>query len=165
MISQKLQDAINVQINAERSSAQLYLGMSLYCEEKSFKGFAKWLKIQAQEETRHAEKLIELTLDRKGKVELKGISAPPMEYSSITQVFEQSLVHEKSITHKLNALFEQARSEKDHATEIALQWFITEQIEEEAQLNQLLDHLHAIGEQGGGIWYLDSKIGKRDPNS
>lgn len=161
MISKTMQDALNAQINAEQYSAQLYLAMSAHCDGKSFKGFASWLKVQAAEETAHAAKLIDFLLDRGGKLELKPIAAPPTEFGGIIQVFEQTLAHEKGITAKINALFELARSEKDYASEITLQWYVTEQVEEEANVGQVVDHLRAVGDQGGGIWYLDSKMGKR----
>lgn len=161
MISKTMQDALNAQINAEQYSAQLYLAMSAHCEGKSFKGFANWLKVQASEETAHAAKLIDFLLDRGGKLELQPIAAPPTEFGAIIQVFEQTLAHEKGITAKINALFELARNEKDYASEITLQWYVTEQVEEEASVGQIVDHLRAVGDQGGGIWYLDSKMGKR----
>ena len=161
MISPTMQNALNEQINLEQASAQLYLAMSAHCEGKSFKGFAHWLRLQAAEETTHAMKLIDFLLDRGGRLELKTIPAPPTEFGGIIQVFEQTLAHEKGITAKINALFELARSEKDYASEITLQWYVSEQVEEEASVGQIVDHLHAIGDQGGAIWYLDSKMGKR----
>jgi len=161
MISKTMQDALNAQINSEQASAQLYLAMSAHCEGKSFKGFATWLMVQASEETAHAMKLITFLLDRGGKLELKPILAPPTDFGGIIQVFEQTLAHEKGITSKINALFELARNEKDYASEITLQWYVTEQVEEEANVGQIVEHLRAVGDQGGGIWYLDSKMGKR----
>jgi len=161
MISKTMQDALNAQINSEQASAQLYLAMSAHCEGKSFKGFANWLMVQASEETAHAMKLITFLLDRGGKLELKPILAPPTDFGGIIQVFEQTLAHEKGITSKINALFELARNEKDYASEITLQWYVTEQVEEEANVGQIVEHLRAVGDQGGGIWYLDSKMGKR----
>ncbi len=161
MISKTMQDALNAQINSEQASAQLYLAMSAHCEGKSFKGFANWLMVQASEETAHAMKLITFLLDRGGKLELKPIVAPPTDFGGIIQVFEQTLAHEKGITSKINALFELARNEKDYASEITLQWYVTEQVEEEANVGQIVEHLRAVGDQGGGIWYLDSKMGKR----
>lgn len=161
MISKSMQDALNAQINLEQSSAQLYLAMSAHCAGKSFKGFAQWLTVQASEETAHAAKLITFLLDRGGKLELQAIAAPPKEFGGVIQVFEQTLAHEKTITARISALFEQARQEKDYASEIALQWYVTEQVEEEAHVGEIVDHLRAVGDQGGGIWYLDSKMGKR----
>jgi ferritin len=161
MISKKVQDALNAQINVEQYSAQLYLAMSAHCEGKSFRGFATWLRIQSQEETNHAMKLAKFVLDRGGQLELGSITAPPASFGTITQVFEKVLAHEKENTAKIAGLFELSRTEKDYASEIALQWYVTEQVEEEATVSQILDQLKAVGEQGGGIWYLDSKLGKR----
>jgi len=161
MIGKKIQDALNAQITLEQYSAQLYLAMSAHCEGRSFRGFAHWLRVQAQEETKHAMKLVTFLLDRGGKLELGAISAPPADFGTVTQVFEKILEHEKSITVKIAALFELSRAEKDYASEITLQWYVTEQVEEEANVGQILDQLRAVGEQGGGIWYLDSKMGKR----
>jgi len=161
MIGKKIQDAINNQINLEQYSAQLYLAMSAHCEAKSFRGFAHWLRIQAQEETAHAMKLITFLLDRDGRLELGAIAAPPVEFGTVTQVFEKILEHEKKITAQIAALFELSRVEKDYASEITLQWYVTEQVEEESNVSQTLDQLRAVGELGGGIWYLDSKMGKR----
>jgi ferritin len=161
MIGKKIQDALNAQITLEQHSAQLYLAMSAHCEGRSFRGFAHWLRVQAQEETKHAMKLVEFVVDRGGRLALAAIAAPPSEFGGITQVFEQILEHEKGITGRINALFELSRAEKDYASEIALQWYVTEQIEEESNVGQILDQLKAVGEQGGGIWFLDSKMGKR----
>ena len=94
-------------------------------------------------------------------MELKALDAPPAEFGGVIQVFENILDHEKAITVRINALFELARAEKDYASEIALQWYVTEQVEEEARVGEIVDHLHAVGDQGGAIWYLDSKMGKR----
>lgn len=161
MISQTMQNALNAQINLEQYSAQLYLAMGAHCTGKSFKGFAQWLKVQAAEETAHAARLIDFVLDRGGRLELKALDAPPTEFGGVIQVFEQILAHEKAITVSINALFAQARHEKDHASEIALQWYVTEQVEEESRVGEIVDHLHAVGDQGGAIWYLDSRMGKR----
>ena len=161
MINKKIQDALDAQITLEQYSAQLYLAMSAHCEGRSFRGFAHWLRVQAQEETKHAMKLVTFLLDRGGRLELGAISAPPSDFGSVTQVFEKILEHEKSITVKIAGLFELSRAEKDYASEITLQWYVTEQVEEEANVGQIVDQLKAVGEQGGGIWYLDSKMGKR----
>ena len=161
MIGKKIQDAINAQINLEQYSAQLYLAMSAHCDRKSFRGFAHWLRVQAQEETAHALKLVAFILDRGGQLALRAIPAPPSEFGSVVQVFDKILEHEKTITGSISSLFELSRQEKDFASEITLQWYVTEQVEEEANVGQILDQLRAVGEQGGGIWYLDSKLGKR----
>jgi len=162
MISKTMQDSLNAQINLEQSSAQLYLAMSAHCEVASFRGFAHWLKVQAGEETAHALKLIDFLLDRGGQLSLRPIPAPPTEYGGVIDVFEKTLAHERGITTRINALFEQARTEKDYAAEVVLQWYVTEQVEEESQVGQIVDHLHAVGDKGGGIWYLDSRMAKRE---
>lgn len=161
MIGKKMEDALNTQINLEQYSAQLYLAMGAHCDGRSFRGFGHWLRVQAKEETKHAMKLVDFVLDRGAALRLAAIVAPPVDFGNMVQVFEKILEHEKAITAKINALFELARAEKDHASEIALQWYVTEQVEEEANVGQILDQLRAVGEQGGGIWYLDSKLGKR----
>jgi ferritin len=161
MLSKTMQDALNAQINLEQGSAQLYLSMSAHCEGASFRGFAHWLKLQAGEETKHALKLVDFVLARHGTLELRPIAAPPTDFGGVIDVFEKTLAHERVITGRINALFEQARAEKDWASEAALQWYVTEQVEEESQVQQIVDHLHAVGDKGGGIWFLDSRMAKR----
>ena len=161
MISQPMQDALNAQINAEQYSSQLYLAMGAQCELKSFRGFGHWLRVQAGEETTHAVKLMQFLLDRGGKPVLIAIPAPPTEFGGVIQVFEQALKHEQGNTARIHGLFQHARDERDLASEIALQWYVTEQVEEESTISQILDHLRAVGDKGGGIWYLDSRMAKR----
>ncbi|MBK9518248.1 MAG: ferritin [Anaeromyxobacter sp.] len=161
MISTSMQAALNAQINVEQYSAQLYLAMGAHCETLSFRGYAHWLRVQAGEETAHAVKLIDFLVNRGGRLELQSVQAPPRDFGGVVQVFEQVLAHEQAITTKISALFERARAEKDHASEITLQWYVTEQVEEESTVGQVVAHLHAVGDKGGGIWYLDSKMGKR----
>lgn len=162
MISQKLQDAINNQIQAELYSAYLYLSMSAYSESKNLAGFAHWLKLQYQEETGHALKLIDYLQERGGKVELKRIDAPPSEFGTPLEVFEQTLAHEEHVTSLINKLYEIAVEEKDYAAQIFLQWFITEQVEEEASASAVVERLKIIGDKSpGGILYLDKELGKR----
>lgn len=161
MISTTMQAALNAQINVEQYSAQLYLAMGAHCETSSFSGFAHWLRVQAGEETAHAVKLIDFLVDRGGRLELQPVQAPPAEFGGVIQVFEQVLAHEQGITGKISALFERARAERDHASEITLQWYVTEQVEEESNVGKIVAHLHAVGDKGGGIWYLDSRMAKR----
>lgn len=162
MIGQSIQDAINNQIGAEQFSSQLYLAMSAHCEGKSFRGFAHWLRVQAHEETKHAMKLVAFLLDRGGRLALASINGPPTEFGSTIQVFERALEHEQENTARINALFDLARQEKDYPCEVALQWYVTEQVEEEATVGRIVDQLKTMGEQGSGIWYLDSKLGERE---
>jgi ferritin len=161
MISKSMQDALNAQINAEQHSAQLYLSMSAAMEARSFRGFAKWLRVQASEETAHALKLVDFLLDRGGKLELQAIPAPATEFGGPLALFEAVQKHEQKVSALIHALFERARAEKDYASEITLQWYVTEQVEEESNVGQIVDRLRAIGDQGGAIWYLDKEMGKR----
>ncbi len=160
VIGKSLAEALNAQINAEQYSAQLYLAMSAFSDGRCFKGFAHWLRAQAGEETGHALKLMAYLLDRGGTPRLGAVAAPAAEFGGVIPLFEQVLAHEQAITAKIGALFELARAEKDFATEVALQWYVAEQVEEEATVHQLLEQLRAVGDKGGGIWYLDSKTGE-----
>jgi ferritin len=161
VIGRNLQDALNAQINAEQYSAQLYLAMSAFSDGKGFKGFGHWLRVQAGEETGHALRLMAYLLDRGGTPRLAAVAAPPGDFGGVILLFEQVLAHEQSVSARIGALFELARAEKDYASEVALQWYVAEQVEEEATVHQLLEQLRAVGDKGGGVWYLDSKLGKR----
>jgi ferritin len=161
MISKNMQSALNAQINREQYSAQLYVAMGAHLDTLNFKGFAHWLRVQAEEETAHALKLIDFVLDRRGVPALAAVPAPPSDFGGVIEVFEKVLRHEQEITGHIHSLFEAARSEKDYASEVTLQWYVTEQVEEENTVSQIVDHLHAVGDKGGGIWYLDHQMGKR----
>ncbi|HEY3424570.1 MAG TPA: ferritin [Negativicutes bacterium] len=161
MITQKMQNAINGQIQAEIHSAYLYLGMSTYCESKNLSGFAKWLRLQNQEETTHATKLIDYLLERGGTVSFKAIDAPPAEFGTPLEVFETVMAHEQHVTSLINKLYEVALAEKDFASQIFLQWFINEQVEEEASVSSVVERLKMVGEKSGGLLYIDKELGKR----
>lgn len=160
-ISKTLQDAFNDQITAELHSAQLYLAMSAYCAEKSFKGFSRWLRVQEQEESAHGHKLLDYLLDRGGRVELGAMAACPSEFGSILDVFKAALKHEQTITARIGALYEKAVAEKDVAAQIFLQWFVNEQVEEEANAQEIVDKLTMIGDKSSAALYLDKEYGKR----
>jgi len=161
MMNKKMADAINAQIQAELYSAYLYLSMSADCESKNLKGFASWLKIQYQEETSHAMKLMAYLQERGGSVELRTIDAPPTTFKSHMEIFEQVLAHEKHVTALINTLYEQAIDTKDFAAQIFLQWFINEQVEEEANASSILERIKMLGDKGSAILYLDKELGKR----
>lgn len=161
MINEKMQNAINEQIQAEFQSAYIYLAMSAYCESQNLPGFAHWLKKQYEEETGHANKLLSYLLERGGSVQLKTIDAPEADYGSPIEVFEKVLAHEQHVTALINKLYEVALAEKDYAAQIFLQWFIEEQVEEEASASEVLEKLKMIGERAGGILYLDKELKKR----
>jgi ferritin len=161
MISQKMQDAINQQVNAEIYSAYLYLSMSAYAEDQNLPGFAHWLRRQHQEEMEHAFKLMQHLYDRGGRVLLKAIEAPTTEWKSITAVFENVLEHEQHVTALIHKLYDAAVAEKDTAAQIFLQWFVTEQVEEEASASSLVENLRRVGEKSGGFLWLDKDAGRR----
>lgn len=162
MLNKKLQDLMNNQIQAEFYSAQLYLAMSVYSESENLKGFAKWLKVQYEEETSHGMKFLRYIQERGGEVELKSIEAPPAKYGSMLQLFEAVLGHERKVTAMIHGLYEAALIEKDYATQFFLQWFINEQVEEEASASEIVAKLEMIGDKSpGGLFYLDKELGKR----
>ncbi len=161
MISAKLQKAINNQVQAEMYSANLYLSMSGYCMSQNLKGFSNWLRVQYQEETEHALKLLDYLLERGGEVELQTIEAPPTEFGKPVEVFEKVLAHEEHVTSLINKLYEVAVEEKDVAAQIFLQWFVTEQVEEEASAGDILAQLRMIGDKTGGIFFLDKELAAR----
>lgn len=163
MISKKMQDAINDQIAAEFYSAYLYLSMSAYCYGINLKGFAHWLKVQSNEETNHGMKLYNHILDRGGKITLQNIKEPPVNFKSPLDIFEQTYEHEKKITNLINKLYELASKENDYPAQVALQWFINEQVEEEANSLEILDRLKLIGEKASGsLLYIDKELKKRE---
>ena len=162
MLGKKMQDLMNNQIQAELYSAQLYLAMSVYNETENFKGIARWLKVQYEEETSHGMKFLHHIIERGGEVELKTIEAPPVKYGSMLEMFEEVLAHEKKVTALINNLYEVALAEKDYASQIFLQWFITEQVEEEANASEIVAQLKMIGDKSvGGLFQLDHALGHR----
>jgi ferritin len=165
MIAKKLQDAMNAQLQAEVYSAYLYLSMSAYCEFINMKGFAHWLRMQSREEQEHAMKFFSHLIDRGGKVILGAIEQPPAEFKSPRALFEQVLDHEKMITERIYRLYEAALNEKDYAGQTFLQWFISEQVEEEARATEYVEKLKMIGESSNAIFMLDKELGKRAAKS
>lgn len=161
MISNKLKEAICSQIQFEFQSAYIYLAMSAYCESKSLKGFAHWLKLQYQEEMQHVMKIYDYLLGRGGIVQLKTIDAPPASYGTPIEVFEKVIEHERYITGSINKLFALAVEEQDFATQTFLQWFINEQVEEEAAAEEVLGKLKIVGTEGSSLLYMDQELGKR----
>ena len=161
MISKKIQDAFNKQINAETYSAYLYWSMSAALEEMNLPGFASWMRVQAQEEMIHAMKFYSHIIERGGKVELTTIDGPPTEWASVKAVFEATLQHEQLVTGLINDLVDLAIEERDHAGNMFLQWFVTEQVEEEATAMDMLGKLEIVGETAGGLYMLDKEMGQR----
>ncbi|MDH4208917.1 MAG: ferritin [Anaerolineae bacterium] len=161
MLSKTLQDAMNEQIKNELYSAYLYLSMSAYCEAANLPGFAHWMRMQAQEEQAHAMKFYEFIYERGGRVVLQAIDQPPVEFPSPLAVFEQTLEHEQKVTAMIHDLYTLAVEEKDYASQAFLQWFVTEQVEEEASASQILETLKMIGDKGHALIMLDRQLGRR----
>ncbi len=161
MISKNMQDAINEQINKELFSAYLYLSMSAYFEDKNLPGFAHWMTLQAQEEQEHAMKFYEFLNERGGRVLLKAIDAPQTEWKATMEVFKEVLAHEQLVTASINALYELALKEKDYPSQIMLQWFISEQVEEEKNASDIISQLELIDAHGTAVLMLDKQLGKR----
>lgn len=161
MLSEKMQKALNKQVQAEMYSANLYLAMSVYCDFKGLKGVANWLRVQYQEETAHALLLLDYVKERGGRAEVLPIDAPPAEFGTITEVFKAVLKHEQHVTGLINSLYEMAIAEKDFAAQIFLQWFVNEQVEEEANAADILNKLEVIGDSGVNVLYMDKELSTR----
>ena len=161
MISKKMTDALNLQINKELYSAYLYLAMSAHAQDIGLKGFANWFFIQVQEEMSHAQKIYNYVFEQNQKVVLDEIKKPPADFASPLDMFQKTLEHEQFVTKSINELVALAKEENDYATEIFLQWFVTEQIEEEGNDNEIIDKLKYIGDNGNGLLMLDKELGVR----
>ena len=161
MISNKMQDAFNEQINKEMYSAYLYLSMSAWCASQNLNGFSSWFKNQYQEEMVHAMKMYNYVEERGGRITLKQIDAPVNEWSSPLNVFEETYKHEQKVTGLINNLVMIAEEEKDKASEIFLQWFVTEQVEEESTADEVVNKIKLMKDAPGGMFMLDQELGKR----
>jgi ferritin len=160
-IGKAMQEAMNEQINKEFFSSYLYLSMAAYFEDKNLMGFAHWMRLQADEEREHAMKFYDFILDRGGRVLLKTIDAPETEWKSNLEVAEQVAAHEAKVTASINDLYELALKEKDYPAQTMLQWFITEQVEEEKNAAELVAKLKLIEERGTAVLMLDHRLSKR----
>ena len=161
MLSKKMENAINEQINAELYSSYLYLSMATYFESVSLAGCANWMRQQAQEELFHGMKMFDYVCECGGRVTLKAIDKPPSKWTSPLNAFENVLEHEQKVTGLINDLVDLALEERDHASNIFLQWFVSEQVEEEASAGALVDKLKMIGKDAGGLFMLDTELGQR----
>ena len=161
VIKQSVQDAINEQIKEEFYSAFIYLSMSAYFEQINLSGLAHWMRVQYQEEEEHALRLFQYLNERGGKVQLKAIPEPPTTFKSPLDVMEQALNHERHVTSLINDLYEKAAGENDYATQAALQWFITEQVEEENNAGTIVEQLRMIGDNRAALFLMDMELGKR----
>ncbi|MGA1820051.1 MAG: ferritin [Thermoplasmatota archaeon] len=161
MIDEKMLAALNEQVREELYSAYLYQSMSAFCNFKGLKGMAHWLDMQTKEETIHARIIYDYILERGGQVKLDTIKAPPHEFESFLKIFEGALEHEEYITSRINNLVDLAQKIRDHATFNMLQWFVKEQVEEEANANELVDKLTLIGDHPAALFQLDAELATR----
>lgn len=161
-MDKKLQKAFNDQIKHELYSAYIYLAMAAYFETKNLPGFAHWMKVQYKEEVSHGMKIFEFLNDRGVRVLLQAIPQPTLEFSSSLEVFEETLKHEQKVTSLINALYESANEINDHAAAVFLQWFITEQVEEEKNATQIIQSLKMIKSEGAPLIMLDRELARRE---
>ncbi|MBN2024209.1 MAG: ferritin [Pirellulales bacterium] len=161
MLNPRIQEAFNKQINAELFSSYMYLSMAAYFESRSMRGMANWMRVQAQEEVVHATKFFDFIHDRDGQVTLTAIGAPPVQWDSAAQVFEHAYEHECKVTAMIHDLVRLARNENDPAADNFLQWFVTEQVEEEASAQLMVDKLRLVGDNGAGLFMVDTEAAQR----
>ncbi len=161
MLSDRMLKVLNEQINHELFSAYLYLAMAAQFQSQNLKGFAHWMEVQAKEESGHALKLYGFVNERGGRVGLKGIDAPQESWATPLAAFEAALAHERKVTGLIHKLADAAQSEKDHATAVFLQWFVTEQVEEEANALEIAEKLRMVGDSAQGLLMLDGILGQR----
>ncbi|MCL4239003.1 MAG: ferritin [Anaerolineae bacterium] len=161
MLSEKMQAALNKQINAELHSAYLYLAMAAYFEHRNLPGFAHWMRLQANEELGHALKFFDFIVERRGRVMLEPVGAVPAEWASSLAVFENALAHEQKVTGLIHGLVNLAVEERDHASDSFLQWFVDEQVEEEASADAVVEQLKLAGDSGVALLILDRELGAR----
>lgn len=164
-MTQKMQDAVNDQIQAEFESAYIYLALSAHMEALNLRGFAHWLRLQWEEETVHALKFYDFLLQRDGMVRLKEIPKPTFAAETPLEAFELVLEHEQYITRRINDLYALAVEERDYASQTLLQWFVDEQLEEEESAREILDNLRLIGDSGASLFLLDRELGQRQPEA
>lgn len=161
MMKKKMLKALNDQVNAEMFSSYLYLSMEAYFQSISLKGFAAWMRVQVQEELMHGMKFYDFINERNGKVTLEAIAKPESSWASPLAAFEAILTHEQHVTSLINDLVDLAITEKDHAANNFLQWFVSEQVEEEASANDIVEKLKLVQDNPSGLFMIDAELGKR----
>lgn len=161
MISKKVQKGLTDQLNHEFYSAYLYLAMSAYCSHKDFNGAANWFKMQYEEEHMHATKIYNYLVEQGVHVSLKEIAKPPKKFGTLLEVFTLSLEHEQMMSARLNELSDLALKSKDHATYNLLQWFVIEQVEEEASISEIISKINLVKEDGYGLLMIDNELATR----
>ena len=161
VLKERIQKALNEQINAELYSSYLYLAMSAYFGSINLKGFANWMRIQAQEELAHTMKFYDFIEERGGRASLTSIEGPRTEWSSPLEAFEHAYEHETHVTALINALVDVSIEESDHATNNFLQWFVAEQVEEESSADDIVQRLKLVGNDGAGLFMIDQELAAR----
>jgi ferritin len=161
MISEALTREINEQIKFELYSAYMYLAMSADCSDRNLSGFAHWLSQQAEEEVAHAMRFYHFLLERGARVELMAIDQPPARFGSPLEIMEKSLEHERFVTGRINGLYELAMTENDYPAQVLLQWFVTEQVEEESSIDEIVERMRMFGAEGPALLMLDTQLGSR----
>lgn len=161
MLSDKMQQAFNDQINAELYSAYLYLSMAAYLADAGLAGCERWMQTQAMEETYHGLKMYRYVTERGGRAKMQAIEGPQTEWNSPQEVFQAVLEHERKVTGLINNLVDLAVAEKDHASTNFLQWYVAEQVEEEASAEEIVNQMKLMGEAGGGLFMMDKELGQR----
>jgi len=161
MITQQIQDALNRQLNLELYGAYCYLSMAAYFHTLNLNGFASWMQVQAQEEMMHASKFFDFIVDRDGEVNLQEIKAPPKSWQTALEVFEYAFQQEKKISTEIHSLVDMSLEHRDHASNTFLQWFVTEQVEEEATISGLIDTLKLVGSDGNGLFLMNRDLAQR----
>lgn len=160
-IKQEMQDAINQQVTEELESAYVYLSMSSHFEAENLPGFAKWMRVQSQEEVGHAMRLFDYVSERGGRVRLQALPQPPVDFGAPLSVFEAALAHEQKISALIEKLYETAKQHGDNATQVMLQWFITEQVEEENNVGLVVEQVRMAGDNRAALLFLDRQLGAR----
>ena len=160
-MDEKMQEALNKQLNAEVYSAYLYLSMSAYFQSVNLSGFANWMRVQWQEELAHGLKFYDYVNERGGRVVLQAVEAPPSEWDSPLAVFGHVYEHEQKVTGMINKLVDLAVEARDHATNNFLQWFVSEQVEEEASADEVVQKLKLVGDDASGLFMIDRELAQR----
>lgn len=161
MAPQQVVEAFNAHLNKEFYAAYLYLSMAAYCQSINLPGFARWLRLQSQEESSHAMKFFDFLDDRGARVQLAAIQQPPVDFQSPQRLFEQVLAHEQTVTREIDQLYGLTVEVNDYASQVFLQWFITEQVEEEKTASEIVETLKLIGDNKVGLIMLDKELGQR----
>ncbi len=161
MLSKKLQAALNAQVTAELHASHLYLSMAAHFSNADLPGFEAWMRAQAEEERGHAFRLFDFVLDRDGQVELGAIAAPATDFGSALTTMEATLAHEKKVSAQINDLYKLSGDENDYPAQVMLQWFVTEQVEEEKTAMDIIARLKLAGDDGAALLLMDQEMGSR----